>query len=317
MNLIKRFKELTAFLFIIPTIVLGFPLESEITPEQGYIGDTFLLNINVKPSASQSILEYQYDLAEDNFDIIDKQTSNPGGGIQETYTLISFNTGRLSPGEVNLVLLNSTDGSTEPFKITLQDINIKSVLQDKADTINIYPEREPVAINKSYKYFMKMIFFISGIILLILIMVILIKKYASKFIKKVKKEIIDPRTAYEMALDRLEEIRKKDYIGSGLIKEYYIEVLNVLRIYLSEVSGRGLLSDTMEEAMGVFRDIVLNNEFTEIKDIYFEAWMVKFAKYYPEKDNIKSFIDRVEDWIKSYYKRTKEESQNAVSSKRI
>lgn len=298
-----------------PSLALGgtsgiLPVDITIEPEQGVIGDTFLLKINITAADQVSVLDYEPQFSAD-VDILEKSS---GIGPGETYSIIAFATGNLVPCTVAITLLDATDGSTESLTVFCPAITIGSVLPPGADTSALKFERPPRSIRKSYRLFFKRCVQATAIIAAVIAVFLLLRKYLSRFARRIKQEILDPRTAYQKAMDRLGEIRTHDYPGNAQVKEYYCETLDTLRQYLADVSGIQLLSDTMDEALRGFKDLLVPAEFSEFKDLYFEAEMVKFARYYPETEKIGQYLGRIESWITAYHQRqqNKENQEHAV-----
>jgi hypothetical protein len=91
-----------------------------------------------------------------------------------------------------------------------------------------------------------------------------------------------PRPAHEVALEALEKLVQSDMLESGQVKNYYVEISDIIRTYIEgrysivalEMTTTQLLEKVRQEQIDS-EIVVLLNEFLDSCDI------VKFAKYIP------------------------------------
>lgn len=114
-----------------------------------------------------------------------------------------------------------------------------------------------------------------------------LRKDRKVVIRRVKK-VIPP---YELAMDRLNALQAKNLIAKGSEREYYTELTDILRQYLSGRFGINALEMTSTEIMHKLRE---NNETRPdsplVQEVLSVADFVKFAKVRPlPDDNVKAF----------------------------
>jgi len=144
------------------------------------------------------------------------------------------------------------------------------------------------------------IFLILGVLILAGLLILLFK-----FLSKRKKEALNipPRPAHEIAYEQLEQLKAKDLIRQGKLKEYYSEVSDIIRHYLE---NRFLLKApemTTEEFLFYVRDYsqLISTHKDLLKEFLLACDLVKFAKYLPsfaETDGIFVCAKKVVDETK-------------------
>ena len=92
-----------------------------------------------------------------------------------------------------------------------------------------------------------------------------------------------PRPPHEIALEKLEQLKASDLLEKGEIKQYYIELSDIVRQYLEGRYFITALEMTTEEALDNLKAAQVEGEvFTEIGDFLRKCDLVKFAKHRPE-----------------------------------
>ena len=103
------------------------------------------------------------------------------------------------------------------------------------------------------------------------------------------------------AMKELKEIREQKLWQQGLNKEYYTEVTDTLRRYISARYGKSALEKTTSEILEILRDEEPGNKeiYDTLKQILNLSDFVKFAKLYPLPDeneitmfNANLFVER-------------------------
>ena len=109
-----------------------------------------------------------------------------------------------------------------------------------------------------------------------------------------------PRPAHEIALEAIEALMKKDLIAEGLIKEFYIEISEIIRRY---IEGRFFIPALEETSSEILRELknqdideeiqIHAKEFLELSDL------VKFAKYKPVDEENQNIISLSKEFIEA------------------
>lgn len=108
------------------------------------------------------------------------------------------------------------------------------------------------------------------------------------------------KSAYEMAWEQLEALKAKDLISQGKIKEYHIEISDIIRRYLEgrfslnapEMTTEEFLNSLSEGARLETTHKELLREFLGYCDL------VKFAKYTPETREIDLVWESASNFIR-------------------
>lgn len=184
-----------------------------------------------------------------------------------------------------------------------QRVEVKSLIENASSshvTIDdgIIDIENPVAMpskkNRILIFFLSIVFL--GIITAVLFL--LRKKKAQPFVLQIP--------AHEIAYRQLEELRRKEYIKQGRIKEYYSEISDIIRRYLENRFNLNAPEMTTQEFLGLARDSVQldSSHKTLLREFLTACDMVKFAKYSPALDEInavfesaKKFIDQTKEEI--------------------
>lgn len=130
-------------------------------------------------------------------------------------------------------------------------------------------------------------------IILAVIVALLITAIAVMFLRKKRKQrqIITPiRPAHEIAYEALRELKKRDLLKTGNIKEYYFELSNIVRHYLeNRLQLRALEMTTEEFLLSLKYSDDLDAEHKSLlREFLSHCDMVKFAKYNPDIKEIES-----------------------------
>jgi len=173
-------------------------------------------------------------------------------------------------------------------------INVESVIQDEERQLK--DVKPPIEIPYDYILLFSVL---SSIVLIGILVYVgyrfyLKRKETGYFIKSPE----PPRPAHEVALEALEELQKKNLISDGLIKEFYIEISEIIRRY---VEGRYFIPALEETSREILRELdgqgISEEMLVKAKDMLDLSDLVKFAKYKPSDDENKSVIDWGREFI--------------------
>jgi hypothetical protein len=94
-------------------------------------------------------------------------------------------------------------------------------------------------------------------------------------------------------IDEFEKIRRLDLPGKGEYRLLYTYVSDTLRSFLHRTMSFDAIYETSEEILtNLSKGSVDNDTYNRLRDVMYEADMVKFAKYSPDFDRASSLIDR-------------------------
>ncbi len=196
------------------------------------------------------------------------------------YTLTGFDSGSFYIPKQE-VFINKKTYFTDSILIAVATVAVDT-LQQKPFPNKAIAE-EPFILDDIKPYLLWVYLFL-GIALLVLVIYLFVKKKEIATSKKAKKVI----PAFKEALQKLDALDNKSLLESNEIKEYYIELTEILRVYLGrEVNVPTLEATTAElialiEAENKKAAIGISKEaFTSIEQFLKHADFVKFAKLRP------------------------------------
>ncbi|MFH1380254.1 MAG: hypothetical protein ABII23_08255 [bacterium] len=259
-------------------------MQVSVDREDIMIGDTFVVTIEVKNLPGVKLEPFDPAESLGSFEIKDFHLEGPKKRFGRetrvyTYELSTFLSGqyKISQFEISYA---TPEGKKESIRSPELLIEIKPVIPregEKDDIRDIKPVmRIPVH---------------TGVIMGLLIIPALIICawiwFYMQRLRNVRKlsavyEIQKPPD--EIALERLEELKKLNLAEEGKIKQYYSLLSEIIRHYVSRRYGVSVMDKTTLE---LYKDLRLSAEAkkysADIKNILSECDLVKFAKYIPER----------------------------------
>ena len=118
------------------------------------------------------------------------------------------------------------------------------------------------------------------------------------------------------ALASLKQLKEKQLWQNNLIKDYYTELTDILRIYLSEAMGIPAVEMTNEELRTALKNRfpAKPGEGQKLTDVLDTATLVKFAKVLPGIDEHENCYDIVKEFLESQ-KKEQDEARAAENAK--
>ena len=118
--------------------------------------------------------------------------------------------------------------------------------------------------------------------------------------KAVPAPAVPEKSAYDTAWEQLEALKAKDLIAKGRVKEYHIEISDIIRRYLEGRFSLNAPEMTTEEFLNSLREGARLE--TGHKDLLREFLgycdLVKFAKYTPESREIELVWESASNFIR-------------------
>ncbi len=194
----------------------------------------------------------------------------------------------------------------QPFKIDTEN----------GDMADIKPIYNPPF---DWKNFIKQTVLIILIILLLVLLFILIKKY---LIKRPKREIIKTistptLSAYEEAINNLQDLEKRKLWQHQRTKEYHTELTDILRIYIEKTFVIHCMEMTSDEILHALSTLKREQKeiFTTLKNILTLADLVKFAKWTPEMGENEKSLKMAYRFVEETNPKEKEENSTLERDK--
>ncbi len=189
-------------------------------------------------------------------------------------------------------------------EIPEQKITVKSMLEKTGPNAALRDIKEPVNLPQKFNRYFIMAMLILAVIL-ILSAVFLLKA-------KTSRGLLSLKPAHEIAYEQLAALKKKDLIGQGKIKEFYIEISDITRHYIENRFNIKAPEMTTEE---FFIKVKEHPQFQAghkalLKEFLIFCDLVKFAKYTPSTQEIDSTFESAERFIGQ----TKDKEEKTISN---
>ncbi len=265
-------------------------------PSKLYVGTPFHLLVDITTNPADSIFSPQIDTLDifilkgeilQSEEIIDDRKL-----VKLDLTFQPFDVGEFTFPELEFAVKS---GDSLTFLKTSEFIlNIQSVITDTTQVIKDIAK--PLNVNLGFFDFLIPIMVIVGIIFLII--------YLKKILKKKpeipeKPKIIDTRTAYEIALEFLQKLKKDKLLEKGDFLEFHFRLSFILRLFIELYYKINAVEMTTSE---IRQNLVLkdHNEKNNILEFLTFADRIKFAKFIPEIKNSEDAINWLEKYLKSF-----------------
>lgn len=283
-----------------------FPIRvmAQVNGKEITLGDNLEYKLNFEYPADYKFSQPDFTSIFGNFEI-KKQLAVPpkthGGffskkhnSAQFIFDLTNFNLGeqKISSFTVSFITpLGETKGVQVPDII----INVKPVPQGPQDGPDIRDIKLPLSIG------------INKLFLLAILILILAGIYIFYLTNKKQDVITTGEQVYEEKLSpeeiankRLNDLIAGNLIKEGKIKEFYIELSEIIRRYLSDKYQVPVIERTTEE---VCRDLkkagqVDKKRHVEVREFLENCDLVKFAKYIPVENEISADVEKGRGLIK-------------------
>jgi len=290
----NKIKLITIFFFLVLSVNC-FAFEQTLFPKDNLtVGDKITLKIKAEGLTAENIDKKKLQSADfGDFELLDVQPDSDGA---VAFIMTSFKAGKveLLSADINFTV----NGLSKFIKTKAEQIEIKSVLNPKKPSRDIFDIKGIYSFGHSAWWYIK--------IILAIIIVLFVIYCIYKFIKKRKSpaltqnEIIRSIPPKEYALSQLENLQSLNLIEKGQIKDYYDKLSDILRFYISRVYNVDGLGKTTGELFVLLKDKVSYDYNRELKNYLINCDLVKFAKVIPSVETInddfqkaKSFVERI------------------------
>ena len=245
------------------------------------VGDRITLTVSVDhPSGASVVWPDSIDLSP--FEVLGAQAMPPQVGAEGATSAVVFVHAAFELGELEIpsfaVTVLTTDGEQELLETDRFGIEVVTVGAD--ETGDIREIRGPLSIPVSV---IRVAGWLLVLLLLVGIALFAFRRWRSSSPAEVADPGPPPRPAHEIALEALDRLESSPLLSRGEVKEYHIEVSEILRRY---VEGRfavpALEMTTWEIAEGL-EQAGVGQEFREgLRGFLDRCDLVKFAKVRPD-----------------------------------
>ncbi len=136
-----------------------------------------------------------------------------------------------------------------------------------------------------------------GIILVItssvaLLIYWLVKVFKNRKVAEIPEANEPQRPAHEIAIEQLTALKNEKLWQQNKIKEYHTQLVDILRVYITNRFGVSALEQTSMDLLGELVKLCSKEPYDILKQILILADLVKFAKWNPlPNENDKSMAD--------------------------
>jgi len=201
------------------------------------------------------------------------------------YEITTFTTGKKTLGPLT-IQYRLTPGESEWSKAETRAliINVESVLPKDLKNVDIKDIKPPIEVRYPWYYYAAAIAAALVLALLIYLLVRHIRKKREQ--KKAEAEAIR-KSPEEIANERLKALKESTLISNGRIKEYYIELSDIVREYLEgRYEPHALDMTTMELFRALQGSKIPSSAAGDIRALLSQCDMVKFARLIPAENRI-------------------------------
>lgn len=287
-----NFKFVFVLYFLSLFVVTGFAFEQDFNPKENLtVGDKAVLFIKADGLTIDTIDKDKLSKTNfGDFELLDIKP-NQNGGID--LILSSFKAGKVELLSADIYY--TVDNQTKFVKTTALPIEIKSVLDPQKPSQDIKDIKEIIAVPHSLLWFLKIILIIILIGLIIFFIIRYIIKHKKH--KPTKEEIILAIPPKEYAIQQLEELKNKNLVEKGQIKDYYDSLSDILRYYVSRVYKIDGLEKTTKELFSLLKDKMDIENNRELRSFLINCDFVKFAKVIPSQEDTQKDFEQAKNFI--------------------
>ena len=291
----KIFLSIFLFFALVNITLAGeISVRTSIEPSEILIGEQASLKIELTQDKDDKVSWPQFsDTIATNVSIIEKLATDtislPDNRISITseYLVSSYDSGFYYIPEF-VFETTSQKVTSNPIGLTVNTVQVNEQTDD------IHAEKDIMSAPFSWIELAQWSGIGLAIILIIAIIVLLLMRFVFK--KKVtiipeEPEVILP--AHVVALEKLEQIKTEKIWQQGQIKQFYTQLTDVIREYLSRAYSINAMEMTTDEIVALVKK---NKDLDEIRIVLKEMLelsdLVKFAKFIPlENENEKAVLD--------------------------
>jgi len=270
-----------------------------------HIGDYIKYSITIKYKSKLRIILQppganlgQFDIKD--YNVVDLKKDKNGFLMKKIeYTITTYFLGEfeIPSVEINYIDDNGNKGYIKSESMVVKVIPIERRPGDKDDIRDI---KKPIYVKNYTLLYILIALFILGLIAVVVYLFLKNRK------REVSKEEIEKQREPEdiEAMKKIDELVSKQYIEQGMIKQFYFELSEIIREYLSRRYKIATLERTSYEIMTDLNKLLFDKELIKKFDYFFnESDMVKFAKHIPDKNQLKSIVPDAKELIERTKKR--------------
>ncbi len=259
-------------------------LESKIDRAKITIGDRITYSIIVKRAENVDVELPEVGTDLGAFEILsfnDPELTRENGMViqKRDYIISTFDTGEYEIPPVVIRYVSKPDTTWRELMTEKIQIEVESL--KPSETGDIRDIKAPLELKRDYRALIRWAIIGLAILLLGSLSYYFIKRWGEgKGLLPRKEKPLRP--AHELALEELDRLVNSDLLAEGKIKQFYIELSEIVRTYIEGRFYIMALEMTTSQLIENMRRDEIDAQATELIAHFLEACdMVKFAKYVP------------------------------------
>lgn len=274
---------LIIFMVFILANAEGTPLslKAEIDRQQALVGDHLSLTVTLIADSNAAIDSMPIGETIGDFDVLNMQyelSAHESGALKHviSLTVAAYKTGQLWIPQLSVTVIEpdstATELSTDSLGVMIESLTAGDSIAD------IKGLKPPAYFGSRFPWLY---------VAIAVAVVALIAYWIWRKRKQVKEEVevkpVDTRPVWVIAEEALKRLRESDLLPDGKFKLFYLELTNILRVYIESRFGVDALESTTSELRVALSGIGLGqDEHDLLFDLFDSADLVKFAKMIPE-----------------------------------
>ena len=209
-----------------------------------------------------------------------------------TYRITSFEKGKYLVPAIE-VKAGESILTTDPFQVQVSTVEVDTLRQARYGIKDIRTDRYTAG-EVFRKYYW---------ILIALAVAALLAWEIWRIVKRRRENRLPPEmllSPYERAKFRLDRLDREKLLEKGQVKDFYIALTDVIRLYLDEQYGIPAPESTSDQTLRDVRKLPLTREqYGKLRDLLLDADLVKFAKMFPSAPENERYRQYTEELVES------------------
>jgi len=272
-----------------PVMAQDARLRSDVDTTLVTVGDRIRLTVSIEHSAGAR-LQWPDSLDLSPFEVLAAEALTPSGEGNRVrsgavLTLAAFELGELEIPSFEVTVLGPGE-QTETLSTDRFGVEVVTVGADESGDIRDI--RGPLALSVSV---IQVSLLLLALVVALAVALWLLRRWRRRGAKPVSIPDLPPRPAHEMALEALARVEASPLLERGQVKEYHIEVSEILRTYVERrFSVPALEMTTREVSEGLQRAGVDADLQVGLRRFLDRCDLVKFAKVRPDAEGSRSVL---------------------------
>ncbi len=268
------------------------------------IGDQFLLEIDIDKDLAQEIQLLSFDGADNQLvpkiEVlgIDRLDTLSRSGRREklrvTYRLTGFDAGSYAVAGIPVVWsatsAEAREGRADTVRVPeLLRIEVRGFDIDTA-TYQLCDIKRPIHTPLLFAEIRELVYWSVASAAVLAGVIYLVIRYLQRRRRRgAPKRIVPPHVT---AIRALEKLHSRKLWQNGKYKEYYSQLVDIVRVYIEGRYGIGAMEMTSDEILGAMREVNDARLCEKLRGLFSPADLVKFAKLAPAaEDNEQAYFD--------------------------